>query len=145
MGSLVYKVAIADKTATKTYVYKDMSLDVETLNNRSDVKASFDYGAIQNGLTNLFLFAQGERIILPEFGNSLYKYLYEPVNDIVASQIGEELLLMFQTWEPRINIQKIQIQPDPEANQYYITVKYNVPSLKGDVILDFNTAVNARR
>jgi len=145
MGSLIYNVALAEKSETKKYVYKDISLDAESLPAKNDIKASFDYGAVQNGLTNLFLFAQGERIILPEFGNSLYKYLYEPVNEIVAGNIGEELLLMFQTWEPRITIDKIQITPVPDSNQYSIVVKYRVPSLKGDSILNFNTAINARR
>lgn len=145
MGSLVYNFGITDKSIEKNYIYKDINLDVaKTLDNR-DIKESLDIDAIQNGIRNIFLFAKGERILLPEFGFNLYKYLYEPINDFTAQKLGEELLRTLEKWEPRITIQKLYIDPDEEQNQFNIEILYSIPSLDSDNILSFNSAINVRR
>jgi len=145
MGSIVYDLSLGKKDAVIDYTYKDIKIDVKKTNSNRDIEVSKDFEAINNGIYNLFLFELGERIINPEFGNSLYKYLYEPINDGTAQAIGEEILNMFENWEPRVNILNILITPDEDANTYSVEITYNVPSLRGEQILSFNTALNARR
>ena len=145
MGSLVYNVNLTDRTIVKDYTYKDVSMDVAQTLDARDIETSLDIDAIQNGIGNLFMFARGERIILPEFGFNLYKYLYEPINDFTARNLGMELVQTLNRWEPRITVTNLNIEPDAENNTYYITLSYTVPSLTSDRVLNFNKAINIRR
>ncbi len=146
MGSLVFDLSIKEKDKlNNNYLYKDLKLDSEITENKRDVKVSLDYQAINNGIFNMFLFNQGERILLPEFGNSLYRYLYEPINEHTARKITNEIELMFQRWEPRVEIDRIDIEPRPDENTYIVSIHYSVPSLNSQKILNFNVAINARR
>lgn len=145
MGSLNYNLGINDGTIIRNYTYKDMKVDISTNTNNRDIQDNIDYAAVEGGIYNLFLFAQGERIINPEFGNTLYKYLYEPISDLTASKLGQEINIMFAKWEPRINVQSINIIPKPDENTYQIVILYTVPSLGGGAINTFNVSINARR
>lgn len=145
MGSLNYNLNISQNSIIRNYTYKDLKIDISTNTNNRDIHDNTDYAAIEGGIYNLFLFSQGERIINPEFGNTLYKYLYEPISDLTATKLGEEINNMFARWEPRVNIQLINIIPKPDENTYEIIINYNVPSLGNSTIKTFNVSINARR
>ena len=145
MASIIYDLSLNNKTVTKNFTYKDITTDLNTTLNNRDIDVSTDYQAIQNGINNLFLFVQGERILQPEFGNTIYKYLYEPINDTTALSIVNEIRDMFNKWEPRVTINKLNVIPKEDENTYLIQILYSVPSLNNQKILAFNTAVNMRR
>lgn len=137
MGSLVLTVGGGKRTELKDYLYyKDTS--------SSAVKSSTDLSAVQNSIYNMFLFTQGERILNPEYGNTLYKYLYEPINTITAEKLGNEIYTMFKTYEPRIDIKKIKVTPYPDDNEYQVIILYTVPLLNS-AVQTFSTSVSARR
>ena len=94
---------------------------------------------------NIFLFAPGERIILPEFGNSLYKYVYEGESEGYLDRLKEDVQEMIERWEPRVKIISVTVVGKPDENRVDIEILYTVPSLGDGVIRNFNAAVNARR
>jgi phage baseplate assembly protein W len=145
MGSLLYNFSTVNKSVTKDYTFKDLALDVYQTQNNRDVKASLDFSAVQNGIENMFLFLPGERVLLPSFGNNLYKYVYEPINDITAGRLREEVIKMFSDWEPRVNIVDIRVIPDEDHNLYHVVIQYSVPSLGKRNILNWNKSINMRR
>ena len=145
MSAVVFDLSLGDKSIHKNWTFKDIQTERFTNNKRNrNIKVALDLNAIQNSINNMFLFKKGERIISPEFGNSLYEYLYEPVNELTAKKLGYAILKMFSDWEPRVEILNIFIDPKPDNNQFNIEVQYTVPSL-GNSVLKFNTAVNQRR
>ena len=147
MGNLYINLSIPEDKL-KPYTWKDFQLDVKNvLPTSRDIYASYDNEAINNGINNIFLFNRGERIINPEFGNSLYKYLYEPITEDTAQLLGEEIKRLIKRWEPRIVVDGIIIAPmddNPDTNTYQVTIKYHIPSLNAQN-LSFKTAINARR
>lgn len=145
MASIIYDLSLTNKTVVNNYTYKDVTTDLSKTYNNRDISVSIDYQAIQNGINNMFLFIQGERILLPEFGNTIYKYLYEPINDSTAASIVNEIKDMFDKWEPRVEIKSVNVVPKPDQNTYLIQIIYSVPSLNNEQILQFNTALNIRR
>lgn len=145
MGSVNINLSLTEKTLNKDYVFKDVKTDLIVNANNRDIQVSKDLNAINNGIYNMFLFDLGERILLPEFGNSIYKYLYEPVNDITGGLISDEIYEMFRKWEPRVKIHRINVRAMPDQNQYSILILYSVPALNPSQTLKFNIAVNARR
>lgn len=145
MASIIYDLSLTNKTVTNNYTYKDVTADLSKTYNNRDIAVSIDYQAVQNGINNMFLFIQGERILLPDFGNTIYKYLYEPINDSTAASIINEIKDMFEKWEPRVTINSVNVIPKPDLNTYSIQILYSVPSLNNEQILAFNTALNIRR
>jgi len=146
MSSVVYDFSLVTKTAIRDYVFKDISpvdSDIRQLN--GDVPASIDGAAIQNGVNNMFLFARGERVLLPDFGNNLYKYVYEGVTNLVGNKIVFEIRQMFKKWEPRVEIIDLQVVPLPEEHAFNVTMVYTIPSLDKNNIINFTAAINQRR
>ena len=145
MAAVVFDLSLGEKTIHKEWMFKDIYSTPFTNDDKNrNIRVALDGGAIQNSINNMFLFKKGERIIQPEFGNSLYEYLYEPINEYTAKKLGKAILDMFANWEPRVTIVTINIDPVPDENTFYINVIYTIPAL-GDKVLEFNTAIKKRR
>jgi len=108
----------------KQYVYKDPSLSNKTIKSES-----INYDSVMNSIKNLLTFKKGERILLPEYGNSLYTYLYEPMNRLTKSRILHEIKIMFSTWEKRVSINNIELIEDIDNLLYSIKIDFNIPAI----------------
>ena len=121
------------------YLYKDLFLDLETsvyynkqLNKSSilkDVQATFDENAIRNSITNIFLTAPGEKILSPEFGLDLRRYLFEPISDFSAFAIKDDIQNRLPEMEPRVQVDRVKVIPLSDNNEYNILMQINIPSL----------------
>jgi len=120
-------------------IYKDLLLDLKisyTQNTQllkrreiKDIQISEDIGAIKNSLFNLFTTMPGQKLLTPLYGLNLTQYLFTPVSETQGQIIGEAILKGVQKFEPRIQIQKLNIQLDNDNNQYNIIMIINVPTL----------------
>lgn len=64
---------------------------------------------IKSDLLQLLLTEPGERVMLPEFGTPLKKFLFEMNDSIILEQIRDEIANSIGTWEPRIAVQDIEV------------------------------------
>jgi phage baseplate assembly protein W len=145
MGSLLFNLKNVNKTINRNYVFKDVALDMTPTGNNLDIDTSLDYAAIQNGIDNMFLFLPGERVLFPDFGNNLYRYLYEPANNTTVGRLVDEIRTMFDKWEPRVKILDIFAEIIPDENTIKLEIQYSVPSLNKERIINFNKSINIRR
>ena len=129
MASININLGFAKESENKGFKYKDISLPLIKDENQHDFLELVDINSIKNGIRNILTWKKGQRVLNPEFGNTLYEFLYEPINDITAKNIGVEINKLFQKWEPRVRITNINIHPDSDNNQYDVTVSYTIPSL----------------
>jgi uncharacterized protein len=68
-----------------------------------------------------------ERIRLPEFGGGLSKYLFEPNTVTTRHQIQERITRALAQWEPRINVESINVEPDAFDQQAAVaTITYKL-------------------
>ena len=121
------------------YLYKDLFLDLEPtvyynkqLNKQvilKDVQGSYDLQAIKNSIINIFLTSPGQKILNPEFGLDLRRYLFEPVNSSTAYKIKYDINTKLPGQEPRIQIQNVNVDAITDAQEYYIALQINIPSL----------------
>lgn len=133
----------------RKYTYRDIGtsniLSYKGVNGEKRIydanTSNYDNDAIKTALRNLFTFRPGEEILEPEFGNSIYMYLYEPASQFVADKITRTIKDMIYRWEPRIQIIDTPIELDPDDNSYYIQIKYYAPmlELQSSVTLAINT------
>ena len=121
------------------YLYKDLFLDLvpEVYYNKQlnktvtlrDVQGSYDLQAIKNSIINAFLTSPGQKILNPEFGLDLRRYLFEPVNSSTAYMIKYDIDTRLPDQEPRIELINVQVDAVTDAQEYYISMQINIPSL----------------
>lgn len=71
--------------------------------------------------------APGERLLLPDFGCGLDRYLFEPNNTTTLRLIQEEIKRALTRWEPRIKLDDVLVQVNPgDARVVDITIYYTL-------------------
>jgi phage baseplate assembly protein W len=121
------------------YLYKDLFLDLvpEVYYNKQlnkdvvlkDIQGSYDLQAIKNSIINAFLTSPGQKILNPEFGIDLRRYLFDPVNSSTAYKIRYDIDTKLPEQEPRIQLEKVNVDAITDAQEYYIALQINIPSL----------------
>lgn len=61
-----------------------------------------------------------ERIRLPEFGGGLSRFLFEPNTVTTRHQIQERISRSLAQWEPRINVESVEVEADEADAQVAI-------------------------
>lgn len=120
--------------------YRDLYLDLiesdqpynDSLYGKStqvDLRTAIDEGAILNSLRNIFTTNPGEKILDPTFGLSLSRWLFEPLDEFVAQEIGEAIVEGIEKFEPRVSVNNITVNMNAEQNQYDLKLVLTIPSL----------------
>ena len=69
----------------------------------------------------------GERVMRPDFGAGLNKFVFEPINSTTIEQLRRRVEESLIAWEPRIDVKEVTVQPDRvERNRLLIDVQYRV-------------------
>ena len=133
-------VSKADDNAIKqNYLYKDLFLDVKNsysynaqLNRKEelkDVAGLYDIESIKNSIANALLTSPGEKILNPEFGIDLRRFLFEPVDVFTTQEIRADIEENLPNFEPRIELERVDVEALEDEQQYNIQLQINVPSL----------------
>ena len=130
---------ITRKSLKRNYLYKDLRLDIQPgvylnrqLNKKEylkDVDALFDVESVKNAVANAFLTSPGDKILNPEYGVDLRRFIFEPVDDFTTEIIKDDIETKLPVMEPRITVSRVQVVGDPDTNTYDISLQINVPSL----------------
>lgn len=125
-------------------VYTDVALDFaldSTFSNELykqqqilDLQADNNLGAIYNSITNIITTTPGQKPLNPVFGISFGQILFSQITNERALSIGNAIYAGIQKFEPRVNIINVNVTPDPEANQYEITITVNIPRFEAQQV-----------
>lgn len=142
MGNKTYRFSsfapqTADSTSENNRLPDEVYLDVATdqsLGADGRIKMSKDVNvrAVMNSLRNIFTWIQGERILNPEFGETISKYLYQGITQFNVEQIMSEIKRLTSVWEPRVNIVEVvdvSKVEDTEDNTVHLEIVFTIPGL----------------
>jgi len=140
MAIRINRVASRPTQTERKTTYRDLYLDLvesdqpynDAMYGKStqiDLKTSIDEGAIMNSLRNIFTTNPGEKILDPTFGLSLTRWLFEPLDEFIAQEIGEAILEGIEKFEPRVSVRNITVNMNAEQNQYDLKLVLTIPSL----------------
>jgi phage baseplate assembly protein W len=134
-----YKVNISFGEHIKTgWIFKDLHESFDTNKVKRDLRENLDANAVYGELSNLFTYKTVERPLFPDFSLSVEKYLYEPINDLTAKALLDEINLAITKWITRIKIIKSNITPYYDDNTYMINLIFEIPALgKSDYKVNF--------
>ena len=87
--------------------------------------------AVKNNIRNIINTNQGERIMQPQLGINLRKYLFEQFSDEVVFSIQNDIVDTFKKWLPFVEIQDIQVNMSNSndsigKNTMNITIVFNI-------------------
>ena len=91
-----------------------------------DVQKDVDLEAIKNSLQNILSTTRGSRRMLPEFGGTIEEILFEPMDEITARRIANDILRQIQVWDNRIEILGIDMTVNYDYQQYEVDMTYAI-------------------
>jgi phage baseplate assembly protein W len=66
----------------------------------------------------------GERIMLPDFGCGLRRYLMEPNSLSTRTSMQEDITAALERWEPRIRLTNVAVTPGEDPSLVWIEIAY---------------------
>lgn len=66
----------------------------------------------------------GERIMLPEFGCGLRRYLMEPNTLTTRTAIATDIETALARWEPRIKLTAVTVEPGEQPELAWVQISY---------------------
>jgi len=82
--------------------------------------------AVMSSMKNILSTSIGSVPGHPEFGCGINKFLFEQLDYLNIHMIKEEIKYALKRWEPRINIQDIEVKEDLDYNRVNIKIKFNI-------------------
>jgi|TARA_R100001443_G_scaffold114972_1_gene131846 phage baseplate assembly protein W len=112
--------------------FKDLSLSFKLNPINLDLIAIKNETAIARSIRNLVLTYPGERFFNPYLGSKVSRSLFENIDAGTASIIKEEIELTIENYEPRVEVIKIEVNPDYDNNTFNVIIEYNIIGVELD-------------
>ena len=109
-----------------TLSYKDINITFKKHPVTNDIVVSKDASAIKQAIVNLLLTNKGERLMNPEYGSDIRRFLFEPLDYGTSALVKQNIVTTIGRFEPRISVQEIISRPDFENNGFEITMTYSI-------------------
>ncbi len=100
---------------------------------------------VRQNLKNLILTNPGERIMDPEFGVGISRFLFENRTTAATIAIKNRIISQAKRYMPFVTINDVQFSTNVENENYLgITIKYIISSLRtvDSLIINFNLSNN---
>src|SRR5712692_9588279 len=82
---------------------------------------------VREAIRIILLTDLGERLLLPDFGGNLGRYLFEPNTVTTRQLIANRITKALEQWEPRILVESVDVEADPDDPQAAIaTINYKL-------------------
>ena len=107
-------------------LYKDIDLSFSAHPETGDVTKKVDVNAVKQSLKTLLFTQYNERLFRPELGSPLYRMLFQPMDVVTVEGMRKAIELVITNNEPRVNLEKVEIVPNYDDNEYELTVFYTV-------------------
>lgn len=128
-------------------IYLDISQIPKYVDGKKKIARNVNIRAVQNSIDNIFTFIPGEKILDPEFGNKVRRYLYDGITQFNEEQIVAEIRRCLVQYEPRVQLKKVvnvSDVHDTENNTIALNIYYTIDGIEDRVYnkqYEFNLVV----
>jgi uncharacterized protein len=81
---------------------------------------------VEQAIQLILLTARGERVMLPQFGAGLRRWVFEPNTPATHRAIEHEVRTALIDWEPRIDLRRVEVAAGEEPNLLLVELDYIV-------------------
>ena len=120
---------IRGKDFIESRSFKDLGIGFTRNANTKDVAIVKNDNAIKQAVKNLILTVPGEKPFQPDVGSRVNELLFEPLDPFVVDALRDEIINTIKQHEPRVDLQKVQVQPIYTQNRVNISVQYKIVGL----------------
>lgn len=106
--------------------FKDLSMSFKVNPLNDDLIPLKNEAAIARSIRNIVFTSPGEKIFNPEFGSEISKVLFENIDEISAISIKDEIETSIRNYEPRVNLEEVDIEPNYDNNQFDVRINYKI-------------------
>jgi phage baseplate assembly protein W len=107
-------------------IFSDFDLDFMKHPITKDVsKKTKEYAIIQS-VRNILQTNFYERPFNPKFGSNIRALLFELIDPITASIMHKEITTVLTNYEPRIKIDDLQVNGDPDSDGYNVILRFYI-------------------
>lgn len=129
---------MANETLKISRLYKDLDLSFEPNPVTGDVSKKVDVNAVKQSMRILMLTNFYERPFAPKKAANLRGILFENISSLRAASLETIILNLFENYEPRVKIQKIQVAANYDHNRYDVNITFHVVGIDAPQILSAN-------
>lgn len=112
--------------ALKEIYFFDITKIGRDLTGKRDISLLTNEQALLESVMNIVQTEPGERVYNPEFGCGLSRYLFEPIDQISALYIQQEIETSILRFEPRIEELQVMVDVSIDEQTYDITVLFSM-------------------
>jgi len=106
--------------------FKDISATFQVNPMNDDLIALRNENAIARSLRNLIFTSPGDKPFQPNIGCRVSEMLFENLDTITAQQIKGEIEYTIKNFEPRVDLQEVEINPNFDDNEFNCLIKYEI-------------------
>lgn len=134
LGSITNKRTISSEYLGKiSRSFKDISFNFSKNPITNDIVVLKNEEAIKQSVKNLILTKVDERPFNPSLGTDTTSYLFELHTKISANALIEEIEIVLKNNEPRITLQQIDVDVNPDSNNFEVYIEYLIVGLPPEV------------
>ena len=104
--------------------YVDFDLDFDKHPAHGDLTQVKKTTAISRSLKNILNMNSGERLFQPDIEGGLGPLLFENFSDLTTSRIESKIRQAIGKFEPRADVQSVNVKPSPDENAYLVNIVY---------------------
>lgn len=109
--------------------FKDISLSFAKHPVTNDILILKNEDAIKKSVSNIIRTTLGERFFNVNFGTSINDYLFENTSTDLVFTVRDEIKLALENYEPRIEINRIEVDIPADSNELNVQVVYDIIGL----------------
>jgi phage baseplate assembly protein W len=105
-------------------IFSDLDLKFTKHPVTKDVAVKLNENAIIAAVRNIVLTNKGERRFTPKFGSDVISQLFEPLDEMTAMNIKEEILTSITNYEPRVKVDFVNVVPNFNLDGFDVTIRF---------------------
>ena len=106
--------------------YSDLDLNFTIHPVRKDINRWTDEQAVIHSVRNLLVTNHYERPFQPDLGSNVRRMLFEPLDNITASNLEREIRQTISNFEPRVTITTLQVAPNEQQNAFGVYMEFEI-------------------
>lgn len=117
--------------------FSDLDLNFNIHPIKKDIIRLTNERAVVSSIKNLLLTNYYERPFQPYIGSNIRALLFEPLDNITATNIERAIQQTIENFEPRARLLVVQVVPDPDNNAFGVYMEFKIQNVSDPVSVNF--------
>lgn len=104
--------------------FRDIDMNMTAHPVTGDIAKKVGDAAIIQSLKNLLSTGRYERLFQPDIYSNLKQHLFQPLDNITASAIKNEVESVINKYEPRVSLTEVNVTPDYDNNGFSCSLSF---------------------